>query len=706
MTRIQLRRGTTAQWATANPILAAGEPGVDLDTAFFKIGDGVNTWATLPPVTDSLGINVDNYGAVGDGVTDDTTVIQAVLTAAPTGATVLLGAGKNYLVAGLTVTNKTDFTFDGNNSTLTLKATGARIAGVYVSGTSSNVTVRNVHVVGNGVLADAHAGVIIPSGSTISNLRILNNTIYNTTLGISLNADGSGSIRGALVQGNHVNTVIGTTSGYGYGIHHASSEDAVAQNVKIIGNTIELVQRHSIYQAKGTGITIADNTISRHREGVANGSFLSAIMMARSGDVTVTGNTISQFYDSAMTVGGIISATISRNYTVSGNVFAQPQDDVPCLVVGQGAGSEGYPTGVSITGNVFNITSGANAIRIQTGKHVAVTGNTVVNSNAGTVTGIRVLAIDDDAGTATYTDDLLFSNNVVALTGAGTRYAFGLLGAPETSIINMSFVGNKITATYAFLTTTDTVTNPNIYVSNQQANGASFSGTTTFSLGSRTSTGTTTTLWSTALALPAPSSQLILGDGATNASSQVLFQKADANHQTYAVMRVGTASSGNRWLLQHDNAEWLNFIRCNTSGSVLDTPLALEYQSGTAAGRSYAKVTRLAGNGGTALANTDWALSAGFGSTASVAVGTGSTDMRGSIVITSAGTGQGASPTATLTFKDGTFTTVPFVNVTRGGGSQRTVPFDVAPTATTLVLTFLGTPVAAETYTVHYMVVR
>src|SRR5215210_2026704 len=45
---IQLRRGSAAAWAAANPILAAGEEGYDLDSRRRKVGDGVTNWALLP----------------------------------------------------------------------------------------------------------------------------------------------------------------------------------------------------------------------------------------------------------------------------------------------------------------------------------------------------------------------------------------------------------------------------------------------------------------------------------------------------------------------------------------------------------------------------------------------------------------------------------------------------------------------------------
>lgn len=46
--RFQLRRGTAAEWGTANPVLAIGEPGVETDTGKLKVGDGTRPWATLP----------------------------------------------------------------------------------------------------------------------------------------------------------------------------------------------------------------------------------------------------------------------------------------------------------------------------------------------------------------------------------------------------------------------------------------------------------------------------------------------------------------------------------------------------------------------------------------------------------------------------------------------------------------------------------
>lgn len=46
--QIQLRRGTSLQWAGINPVLGIGEIGLELDTLLIKIGDGVHNWNSLP----------------------------------------------------------------------------------------------------------------------------------------------------------------------------------------------------------------------------------------------------------------------------------------------------------------------------------------------------------------------------------------------------------------------------------------------------------------------------------------------------------------------------------------------------------------------------------------------------------------------------------------------------------------------------------
>jgi hypothetical protein len=68
------RRGTAAQWTTANTVLLAGEIGFETDTGYFKIGDGTTAWNTLlyaNPKFDSLGISTGSPAGLTHSLTGD-----------------------------------------------------------------------------------------------------------------------------------------------------------------------------------------------------------------------------------------------------------------------------------------------------------------------------------------------------------------------------------------------------------------------------------------------------------------------------------------------------------------------------------------------------------------------------------------------------------------------------------------------------------
>ena len=46
-TRIQLKHGLAASWADKNPVLLAGEVGIETDTLKMKVGDGISNWKAL-----------------------------------------------------------------------------------------------------------------------------------------------------------------------------------------------------------------------------------------------------------------------------------------------------------------------------------------------------------------------------------------------------------------------------------------------------------------------------------------------------------------------------------------------------------------------------------------------------------------------------------------------------------------------------------
>mgnify|MGYP003352645628 CR=1 FL=1 len=46
--KILLRRGTSSEWSSANPILDSGELGYDKTMGSIKVGDGSTNWNDLP----------------------------------------------------------------------------------------------------------------------------------------------------------------------------------------------------------------------------------------------------------------------------------------------------------------------------------------------------------------------------------------------------------------------------------------------------------------------------------------------------------------------------------------------------------------------------------------------------------------------------------------------------------------------------------
>ena len=53
--KIQIRRGTAAQWTAANPVLLIGELGFETDTNLIKAGDGSTAWTSLTYYTGAVG---------------------------------------------------------------------------------------------------------------------------------------------------------------------------------------------------------------------------------------------------------------------------------------------------------------------------------------------------------------------------------------------------------------------------------------------------------------------------------------------------------------------------------------------------------------------------------------------------------------------------------------------------------------------------
>jgi hypothetical protein len=94
VTAIQIRRGTAAQWTSANPTLSAGEQGFETDTGKVKIGDGSTAWNSLA----YLGAGTVTSITAGTGLSGGTITTSGTIAIDSTVAT---------LTGTQTLTNKT-----------------------------------------------------------------------------------------------------------------------------------------------------------------------------------------------------------------------------------------------------------------------------------------------------------------------------------------------------------------------------------------------------------------------------------------------------------------------------------------------------------------------------------------------------------------------------------------------------------------------
>ena len=118
-------------------------------------------------------INVIDYGAVGDGVTNDTTAIQNALNIAGANKITLILNDGTYAVTGLTIPS--NVTFEGQSLNSTLKNISTGVTNFVTIDGTENVTVKNITFdTNNKTGADTSGAVAIVLTSTST---AVNNTI-------------------------------------------------------------------------------------------------------------------------------------------------------------------------------------------------------------------------------------------------------------------------------------------------------------------------------------------------------------------------------------------------------------------------------------------------------------------------------------------------------------------------------------------------
>ncbi len=290
-------------------------------------------------------IDVTSHGAVGDDTTDDTSAIQAALTAG-TGKAVYLPAKTYKITAAVTIPANTRLVGAG-----TLHQVTAGTSGVIIGG--SGVTLDGISLKGR------HASAAFSSGEyaillTAPNLAGAYKNIVVKDVTVSLfghygilmqyvdgfeisgcvvrdiGYTGIGAMSGAngLIQGNRVDNITPGSSGdmYGISLTYGSTEsasDPATRDTVVDGNIVSNVNWEGIETHSGLRITFSNNQILHCKTGIAFAmGDVSSIT-----DGVVSGNVVDYVTDDytgadnyAFQVYGL-AAVPATGVTITGNTF-------------------------------------------------------------------------------------------------------------------------------------------------------------------------------------------------------------------------------------------------------------------------------------------------------------------------------------------------------------------------------------------------
>lgn len=392
-------------------------------------------------------VNILDYGAVGDGATDDTAAIQAAIDAAiAQGADVCYPAG-TYKQGPVTLTNAVNISIYGDGATInafgdmsSANDNTNRNAVFKLAGTCSRVTFSDLNIVGDGVLANKQRGIgyNYSTPPTLTDINVVNCTFKNLLIAVILPG-----VNRAKLYGNTVDTTLGNASGQGLGFVTELAGATNPNSVNIENNTFYRTTRHAIYTNFLENGAIVGNQFREHAPSFAGGTTTGkwAVAVSRCFGVSVTSNSFWQCKDGALGVDQDSTYTVS-GITVTGNTFYDTNG--ASLFVGRTVAT-GECLYITVTGNTF-IPSGAYNdpdIVITDVKRLKFADN-VIDANRGYASTKYIIDISEYD--AAYFEDVDISNNICSVSSSGNSFLVRLSsGLSASSGGKFYLINNRVT---------------------------------------------------------------------------------------------------------------------------------------------------------------------------------------------------------------------------------------------------------------------
>ena len=265
--QIQFRRGTSAEWSSANPILAQGELGIDLDVNRFKIGTGVTSWNSLnytavfdvviqspdAPIVYPTFANASGVSAIGIASTGSTSVVYIPSSGnfgiGTTDATSKLTVAGDLLVSGIITAsafsgdasiaqlNVSGITTLGVTSATNLTSQQLNVSGITTLGVTSvtNLTAQQLNVYGITTLGVTSVTNLTAQQLNVSGITTLGVTSTTNLTSQQLNVSGITTL-GILTVGNIYSSGIITATDF-----NSASDINLKENIQRIDNPIDKI---------------------------------------------------------------------------------------------------------------------------------------------------------------------------------------------------------------------------------------------------------------------------------------------------------------------------------------------------------------------------------------------------------------------------------------------------------------------------------